>query len=105
MPSNCFVLLLLLQAIDEFKHFFFTNNIFQFFTVMMCCSCCCRQTFAERQGNTNIGGKTMGGKYLSTVGVDVSEWTYCKKKSKYGKVTFSTWDFGGQVSNGSVSYL
>ena len=47
----------------------------------------------------------MGGKYLSTVGVDVSEWTYCKKKSKYGKVTFSTWDFGGQVSNGSVSYL
>ncbi|XP_071801091.1 leucine-rich repeat serine/threonine-protein kinase 1-like isoform X3 [Asterias amurensis] len=54
------------------------------------------ETFAERQGNTNIGGKTMGGKYLSTVGVDVSEWTYCKKKSKYGKVTFSTWDFGGQ---------
>ncbi|XP_022107622.1 leucine-rich repeat serine/threonine-protein kinase 1-like isoform X2 [Acanthaster planci] len=54
------------------------------------------ETFAERQGNTSIGGKTLRGKYLSTVGVDVSEWTYNKKRSKYGKVTFSTWDFGGQ---------
>ncbi|XP_038076820.1 leucine-rich repeat serine/threonine-protein kinase 1-like [Patiria miniata] len=54
------------------------------------------ETFAERQGNTSIGGKTLRGKYLSTVGVDVCEWTYNKKKSKYGKVTFSTWDFGGQ---------
>ncbi|XP_033120529.1 leucine-rich repeat serine/threonine-protein kinase 1-like isoform X2 [Anneissia japonica] len=54
------------------------------------------ESFAERQGNTHIGGKTLKGNHLSTVGVDVSEWTYCKKKSKYGKVTFSTWDFGGQ---------
>ncbi|XP_071957190.1 leucine-rich repeat serine/threonine-protein kinase 1-like [Antedon mediterranea] len=54
------------------------------------------ESFAERQGNTHIGGKTLKGNHLSTVGVDVCEWTYCKKNSKYGKVTFSTWDFGGQ---------
>ncbi|XP_072178814.1 leucine-rich repeat serine/threonine-protein kinase 1-like [Diadema setosum] len=53
-------------------------------------------TFAERQGNIHIGGKTLKGTHLSTVGVDVCEWTYGKRKGKHGKVTFSTWDFGGQ---------
>eukprot|EP00057_Strongylocentrotus_purpuratus_P000847 XP_001184678.3 PREDICTED: leucine-rich repeat serine/threonine-protein kinase 1 [Strongylocentrotus purpuratus] len=53
-------------------------------------------TFGERQGNSHISGKTLKGNHLSTVGVDVCEWTYNKKKAKHGKVTFSTWDFGGQ---------
>ncbi|XP_070567306.1 leucine-rich repeat serine/threonine-protein kinase 1-like [Ptychodera flava] len=54
--------------------------------------------WARRQGNRNIDQKTRGGTYISTVGVDVCDWTYPKysTKSKYGQVTFSTWDFGGQ---------
>ena len=44
-------------------------------------------------------------KPLSTVGVDLGDWEYAKQTgllSKTGstakKITFMTWDFGGQVS-------
>ena len=40
---------------------------------------------------------TLRGTNLSTVGVDVGDWTFQRKRGKNGKVTFSTWDFGGQV--------
>ncbi|XP_077977782.1 leucine-rich repeat serine/threonine-protein kinase 1-like [Glandiceps talaboti] len=54
--------------------------------------------WARRQGNRNIDQKTRGGTYISTVGVDVCDWTYPKNpaRSRHGQVTFSTWDFGGQ---------
>ena len=40
---------------------------------------------------------------MSTVGVDVSEWVYSNQggyvfKNNRTSVTFSTWDFGGQVN-------
>ena len=55
--------------------------------------------WAKRMGNKNINIKTPKGVVLSTVGVDVSDWTYEKKvrgQSSFGPVTFRTWDFGGQ---------
>lgn len=37
---------------------------------------------------------------LSTVGVDIHDWIYCKRamrnQTNFGPVSFSTWDFGGQ---------
>ena len=35
---------------------------------------------------------------LSTVGVDLGDWVYGPQKGS-PKVTFMTWDFGGQVSS------
>ncbi|GAB6033061.1 hypothetical protein CHUAL_012677 [Chamberlinius hualienensis] len=55
--------------------------------------------WAKRMGNKNINLKTAKGTNLSTVGVDISDWTYEKKvrgQSSHGVVTFRTWDFGGQ---------
>ena len=40
--------------------------------------------------------KGVDGKPLSTVGVELGEWEYSPKMSR-PKVTFMTWDFGGQV--------
>ena len=37
------------------------------------------------------------GETISTVGVDIGDLTFEKMKSNRGKVTFKTWDFGGQV--------
>ncbi|TKR94021.1 hypothetical protein L596_008370 [Steinernema carpocapsae] len=68
-------------------------------------------TISKKAANSDSWSKRMGhsgGKSdhknvnpnISTVGVDVSEWTYEPKKIKnepnYGPVTFRTWDFGGQ---------
>ncbi|CAM1297638.1 Uncharacterised protein g1884 [Pycnogonum litorale] len=55
--------------------------------------------WAKRMGNRNINLKTAKGVSISTVGVDVGDWTYEKKvrgNSNHGPVVFSTWDFGGQ---------
>uniref|UniRef100_T1IVJ9 non-specific serine/threonine protein kinase n=1 Tax=Strigamia maritima TaxID=126957 RepID=T1IVJ9_STRMM len=55
--------------------------------------------WAKRMGNKNINLKTAKGFNISTVGVDIGDWTYEKKvrgQSSYGSVTFRTWDFGGQ---------
>ncbi|RWS17099.1 Leucine-rich repeat serine/threonine-protein kinase 1-like protein [Dinothrombium tinctorium] len=54
--------------------------------------------WAKRMGNKNVNLKTPKGVTLSTVGVDVCDWTYEKKRGKnsFGPVTFRTWDFGGQ---------
>ncbi|KAL1122208.1 hypothetical protein AAG570_003613 [Ranatra chinensis] len=55
--------------------------------------------WAKRMGNKSINIKTSKGTNMSTVGVDIGDWTYEKKirgQSSYGPVTFRTWDFGGQ---------
>lgn len=55
--------------------------------------------WAKRMGNKSINTKNNKGTNLSTVGVDIGDWTYEKKirgQSSYGPVTFRTWDFGGQ---------
>jgi Leucine-rich repeat (LRR) protein len=55
--------------------------------------------WAKRMGNKNVNLKTPKGVTLSTVGVDVCDWTYEKKvkgSPSFGPVTFRTWDFGGQ---------
>ncbi|KAF6207493.1 hypothetical protein GE061_015939 [Apolygus lucorum] len=55
--------------------------------------------WAKRMGNKSINLKTCKGTNISTVGVDIGDWTYEKKirgQSSYGPVTFRTWDFGGQ---------
>ncbi|XP_014247457.1 leucine-rich repeat serine/threonine-protein kinase 1 [Cimex lectularius] len=55
--------------------------------------------WAKRMGNKSINIKNSKGTNLSTVGVDIGDWTYEKKirgQSSYGPVTFRTWDFGGQ---------
>lgn len=60
------------------------------------------QHWAKRMGNRNINLKTAKGISMSTVGVDVGDWTFEKKirgQSSHGPVTFRTWDFGGQVKN------
>jgi hypothetical protein len=57
-------------------------------------------------GHKSNGGttKTAKGTNMSTVGVDVGDWTFEPKKTKkdsdfvnHGPITFRTWDFGGQV--------
>jgi hypothetical protein len=52
--------------------------------------------------NATTATKSARGVNISTVGVDVAEWTYepkrtsTKDKFNYGPVTFRTWDFGGR---------
>ncbi|XP_019617338.1 PREDICTED: leucine-rich repeat serine/threonine-protein kinase 1-like [Branchiostoma belcheri] len=56
--------------------------------------------WASRMNYFRNDQKTRKGQNISTVGVDVADWTYVKKVKKrpceLGEVTFSTWDFGGQ---------
>ena len=55
--------------------------------------------WAKRMGNKNVNLRTPKGVTLSTVGVDVCDWTYEKRvkgQQSFGPVTFRTWDFGGQ---------
>uniref|UniRef100_A0A6A7FVB2 non-specific serine/threonine protein kinase n=2 Tax=Hirondellea gigas TaxID=1518452 RepID=A0A6A7FVB2_9CRUS len=55
--------------------------------------------WATRMGNRNISTRTSRGGIMSTVGVDIGDWTYEKKvrgHSSHGPVIFRTWDFGGQ---------
>ena len=56
--------------------------------------------WGKRIGNKNMNIKTPKGVTLSTVGVDVNDWTYEKRiqrgQTQFGPVTFRTWDFGGQ---------
>ena len=61
--------------------------------------------WAKRMGNKNINMKTGRGVSMSTVGVDIGDWTFEKKGGAgsagsgghgHGPVTFRTWDFGGQ---------
>ncbi|KAJ1529280.1 hypothetical protein ONE63_006078 [Megalurothrips usitatus] len=56
--------------------------------------------WAKRMGNKNVNTKTSRGVNMSTVGVDIGDWVYEKKRgqanSNYGPVVFRTWDFGGQ---------
>ncbi|CDW57505.1 leucine rich repeat serine:threonine protein [Trichuris trichiura] len=55
--------------------------------------------WARRMGSKSVSQKTATGRNISTVGVDVNEWTYQPRRQK-GRVrvpiTFRTWDFGGQ---------
>lgn len=49
------------------------------------------QHWAKRMGNKNINVKTSKGSNMSTVGVDIGDWTYEKKvrgQSSYGAVVF-----------------
>ena len=50
-------------------------------------------------GNKNINMKTGKGVSISTVGVDIGDWTFEKKERGLGQgpVVFRTWDFGGQT--------
>ena len=55
--------------------------------------------WARRMGNRNMAMKSGRGVSMSTVGVDIGDWTYEKKnrnQQSFGPVTFRTWDFGGQ---------
>ncbi|CAG2165886.1 unnamed protein product [Oppiella nova] len=55
--------------------------------------------WGKRMGNKNLNMKTPRGVTLSTVGVDVCDWTFEKKvrgQPSFGAVSFRTWDFGGQ---------
>ena len=58
--------------------------------------------WAKRMGNRNINMKTGKGVSISTVGVDIGDWTFEKKDRSasapnQGSVVFRTWDFGGQT--------
>ncbi|KRX71778.1 Leucine-rich repeat serine/threonine-protein kinase 1 [Trichinella sp. T6] len=58
-----------------------------------------QEGWARRMGNKTVGSKTASGINISTVGVDVNEWTYQPKRQKGRQrppITFRTWDFGGQ---------
>ena len=54
-------------------------------------------------GNRNINMKTGKGVSISTVGVDIGDWTFEKRDRSNdtgkspGPVVFRTWDFGGQT--------
>ncbi|KAK0425746.1 hypothetical protein QR680_009358 [Steinernema hermaphroditum] len=56
-------------------------------------------SWSKRMGHSG-GRSDHKGSNMSTVGVDVAEWTYEPKRVKgeasLGPVTFRTWDFGGQ---------
>ena len=55
--------------------------------------------WARRMGNKSMAMKSGRGVSMSTVGVDIGDWTYEKKtksQQSHGPVTFRTWDFGGQ---------
>ncbi|VDN03509.1 unnamed protein product [Thelazia callipaeda] len=59
-------------------------------------------SWSKRMGHTSgsCGDRTAKGVNISTVGVDIAEWTFEPKKTKgeasFGPLTFRTWDFGGQ---------
>ncbi|KAL3998140.1 Ankyrin repeats (3 copies) family protein [Acanthocheilonema viteae] len=59
-------------------------------------------SWSKRMGRSTGGGgdRTAKGVNISTVGVDIAEWTFEPKKTKgeptFGPLTFRTWDFGGQ---------
>ena len=61
--------------------------------------------WAKRMGNKNINMKTGRGVSMSTVGVDIGDWTFEKKNTSVsggsqassGPLVFRTWDFGGQT--------
>ncbi|MFH4976292.1 hypothetical protein AB6A40_003001 [Gnathostoma spinigerum] len=57
-------------------------------------------SWSRRMSRSTNGEKTAKGANISTVGVDISEWTFEPKKGKgevsFGPLTFRTWDFGGQ---------
>ena len=60
--------------------------------------------WAKRMGNRNINMKTGKGVSISTVGVDIGDWTFEKRDRNShesgrspGPVIFRTWDFGGQT--------
>lgn len=58
-------------------------------------------SWSKRMGHSSSGAdRTAKGANISTVGVDIAEWTYEPKKTKgeptFGPLTFRTWDFGGQ---------
>lgn len=52
--------------------------------------------FGQRVYNTPTAGDSRTGDTVSTVGVDIGDLTFERRSGK-GKVTFKTWDFGGQV--------
>lgn len=57
--------------------------------------------WTKRMGHASRSNlKNQRGVNLSTVGVDIHDWTYCKRTTRnqqnLGSVSFSTWDFGGQ---------
>ena len=49
----------------------------------------------DRRKEVEMG---FNGEPLSTVGVDLGDWVYRSKKG-LPKITFMTWDFGGQVGS------
>ncbi len=56
--------------------------------------------WAKRMGNKNINRQGRTGVSMSTVGVDIGDWTFEKKGQQgqsQGPVVFRTWDFGGQT--------
>ena len=55
--------------------------------------------WARRMGNRSMAMKSGKGVSMSTVGVDIGDWTYekrTKSQNTFGPVVFRTWDFGGQ---------
>ncbi len=50
--------------------------------------------WARRMGIRTVGS---GGRNMSTVGVDIGDWTFEKRGSNLGPCVFRTWDFGGQT--------
>lgn len=57
--------------------------------------------WTKRMGHSNKSNlRNQRGVTLSTVGVDIHDWIFCKRTPRnqpnYGPVAFSTWDFGGQ---------
>lgn len=57
--------------------------------------------WTRRMGHTSKSNlRNQKGVTLSTVGVDIHDWIFCKRTPRnqpnYGPVSFSTWDFGGQ---------
>lgn len=57
--------------------------------------------WTRRMGHTTKSNlRNQKGVTLSTVGVDIHDWIFCKRTPRnqpnYGPVSFSTWDFGGQ---------
>ena len=74
-------------------------------TISLCFLQAATEHWAKRMGNKNINMKTGRGVSMSTVGVDIGDWTFEKKGGAgsagsgghgHGPVTFRTWDFGGQ---------
>ncbi|VDK83805.1 unnamed protein product [Litomosoides sigmodontis] len=59
-------------------------------------------SWSKRMGHSagSGGDRTTKGINISTVGVDIAEWTFEPKKTRgepnFGPLTFRTWDFGGQ---------